>query len=115
MARPEVQCGVGHMCRFSMSAPAAACTGVRPVRTGAGRLPVQKPTRWMSSSPEILRRACLQWSNEGLSAGDPKLHGHAVLQGKDASGANLTAAAAVYPPALCAAILRGIAAQHIRQ
>eukprot|EP00969_Alexandrium_andersonii_P204633 9042757-Alexandrium_andersonii.AAC.1 len=43
---------------------------------------------------------CLRCSNKGLSAGGPKLHEHAVLQGKNASGANLTAAAAVYPPAL---------------
>eukprot|EP00969_Alexandrium_andersonii_P101608 4483328-Alexandrium_andersonii.AAC.1 len=69
----------------------------------------------MSSSPEILKRVCLRCSNEGLSAGDPKLHDHAVLQGKDASGANLTAAAAIYPPALCTAILRGVAAQRIRE
>eukprot|EP00969_Alexandrium_andersonii_P143863 6361694-Alexandrium_andersonii.AAC.1 len=60
----------------------------------------------MSSSPEVLRRVCLRCSNEGLSAGDPKLREHAVLQGEDASGANLTAAAAMYPPALRTAILR---------
>eukprot|EP00969_Alexandrium_andersonii_P205502 9080406-Alexandrium_andersonii.AAC.1 len=56
----------------------------------------------MSSSPEILRRVCSRRSNEGLSAGDPKLHEHAALQGRGASGANLAAGAAVYPPALCA-------------
>eukprot|EP00969_Alexandrium_andersonii_P070324 3103979-Alexandrium_andersonii.AAC.1 len=67
MARPEVQCGVGHVCRLGMTAP-AACAGVGLVRTGAGRLPVRKPTRWMSSFPEILRRVCLRCSNEGLSA-----------------------------------------------
>eukprot|EP00969_Alexandrium_andersonii_P056961 2511982-Alexandrium_andersonii.AAC.1 len=66
----------------------------------------------MSSSPEILKRVRLRCSNEGLSAGGPKLREHAVLQGRGSSGANLTAAADVYPPALCAAILRGIAAQH---
>eukprot|EP00969_Alexandrium_andersonii_P004688 202548-Alexandrium_andersonii.AAC.1 len=55
MARPEVQCGVGHMCRFGTTAP-ATCAGAWPVSTGAGRLPVRTPTRWMSSSPEILRR-----------------------------------------------------------
>eukprot|EP00969_Alexandrium_andersonii_P324521 14339433-Alexandrium_andersonii.AAC.1 len=69
----------------------------------------------MSSSPEILGRVCLRCSNEGLPAGDPKVHEHAVLQGKGASGANLTAAAAVCPPALCTAIFRGIAAQRIRE
>eukprot|EP00969_Alexandrium_andersonii_P198790 8779036-Alexandrium_andersonii.AAC.1 len=38
MARPEVQRGVGHTCRFGMTAP-VACAGVGPVPTGAGRLP----------------------------------------------------------------------------
>eukprot|EP00969_Alexandrium_andersonii_P127877 5651529-Alexandrium_andersonii.AAC.1 len=69
----------------------------------------------MSSSPEILKRVRLRCSNEGRDAGDPMLHEHAVLQGRDGFGVNLTAAAAVYPPALCAAILRGIAAQHARE
>eukprot|EP00969_Alexandrium_andersonii_P338623 14966115-Alexandrium_andersonii.AAC.1 len=63
MARPEVQCGVGRVCRFGMTAP-AACAGVGPVPTGAGRLPARKPPRWMSTSPEILRRVCLRCSNE---------------------------------------------------
>eukprot|EP00969_Alexandrium_andersonii_P158064 6985494-Alexandrium_andersonii.AAC.1 len=69
----------------------------------------------MSSSPEILKRVRLRCSNEGLPAGDPKLHTHVVLQGQGSSGENLTASAAVYPPALCTAILRGIAAQHARE
>eukprot|EP00969_Alexandrium_andersonii_P287901 12728011-Alexandrium_andersonii.AAC.1 len=43
------------------------------------------------------------------------LREHAVLQGRGGSRANLAAAAAVYPPALRAAILRGIAAQRIRE
>eukprot|EP00969_Alexandrium_andersonii_P206559 9125855-Alexandrium_andersonii.AAC.1 len=86
MARPEVQCGVGHTCRLGMTIPAPACMGVGPVCTGAGRLTVRKPTRWMSCSPEILKRVCLRCSNEGLSAGDPRLREHAVLQGKDPSG-----------------------------
>eukprot|EP00969_Alexandrium_andersonii_P316007 13962039-Alexandrium_andersonii.AAC.1 len=64
MARPEVQCGVGHMCRFGVTAPVPACTGAGPVCTGAGRIPVRKPTHWMSSSPEILMRVCLRCSNE---------------------------------------------------
>eukprot|EP00969_Alexandrium_andersonii_P003296 141491-Alexandrium_andersonii.AAC.1 len=98
-----------------MAAPAAASAGVGPAPAGAGRLPVRRPTRWMSSSPEILKRVCLRCSNEGRNAGGPMLHEHAVLQGRDGSGANLTAAAAVYPPALRKAILRGVAAQHIRE
>eukprot|EP00969_Alexandrium_andersonii_P239616 10577439-Alexandrium_andersonii.AAC.1 len=58
-ARPEVQCGIGHVCRFGVTAPVARA-GAGPVPTGAGRLPVRKAIRWMSSSPEILRsaRAC---------------------------------------------------------
>eukprot|EP00969_Alexandrium_andersonii_P207431 9164566-Alexandrium_andersonii.AAC.1 len=66
---------------------------------GSGPLLARKPTRWTSSSPEILKRECLRCQNEGLPAGDPKLHTHAVLQGRDSSGENRTARAAVYPPA----------------
>eukprot|EP00969_Alexandrium_andersonii_P220550 9741264-Alexandrium_andersonii.AAC.1 len=64
MARPEVECGIGHMCRFGPTAPAAAGAGVEPAFAGVGHLPVQKPTRWMSYSPEILKRVCLRCSNE---------------------------------------------------
>eukprot|EP00969_Alexandrium_andersonii_P102865 4539183-Alexandrium_andersonii.AAC.1 len=49
MAQPEVQRGVGHMCRFGVAAPKSACAG-------GGRQLVRKPTRWVSSSPEILKR-----------------------------------------------------------
>eukprot|EP00969_Alexandrium_andersonii_P141761 6267918-Alexandrium_andersonii.AAC.1 len=42
-------------------------------------------------------------------------HDHAVPQGRGADGTNLTAHAAIYPPALCAAILRGVAAQRARE
>eukprot|EP00969_Alexandrium_andersonii_P231849 10238278-Alexandrium_andersonii.AAC.1 len=52
----------------------------------------------MSSSPEILKRVCLRRDSEGRSAEGPKVHEHAVLQGKDASGMKLTASAAVLPP-----------------
>eukprot|EP00969_Alexandrium_andersonii_P328985 14536822-Alexandrium_andersonii.AAC.1 len=62
MARLEIQRGVGHVCRFGATAPAAACAGVGPAGPGAGRLPARKPTRWVSSSPEILRRVCLRCS-----------------------------------------------------
>eukprot|EP00969_Alexandrium_andersonii_P177232 7837403-Alexandrium_andersonii.AAC.1 len=60
-----------------MTAPVAARAGVGSAPADAGRLPVRKPTRWMSSAPEILKRVCLRCSNEGRSAGDPKLHEHA--------------------------------------
>eukprot|EP00969_Alexandrium_andersonii_P102011 4502983-Alexandrium_andersonii.AAC.1 len=43
------------------------------------------------------------------------MHQHGTLQGRLSSGVNRTAEAAIYPPALCAAILRGIAAQHARE
>eukprot|EP00969_Alexandrium_andersonii_P123409 5453942-Alexandrium_andersonii.AAC.1 len=56
MARPEMKCGIGHMCRFGVAAPAAASAGSELAFAGVGRLPVRKPTRWMSSSPEILKR-----------------------------------------------------------
>eukprot|EP00969_Alexandrium_andersonii_P272467 12041868-Alexandrium_andersonii.AAC.1 len=96
------------MCRFGVRAPAPASAG------GGGRL-VRKPTRWPSSSPEVLKRVCRRCHNEGLPQGDAQAHDHVVLQGRDAAGANLAAHAAVYPPALCTAILRGIAAQHARE
>eukprot|EP00969_Alexandrium_andersonii_P300713 13294228-Alexandrium_andersonii.AAC.1 len=98
-----------------MTAPAATGAGSGPASAAARDLPVRKPTRWVSSAPEILKRACLRCGNEGLGSGGPRLHEHAVLQGRDSSGSNSTAAATVYPPALCAAILRGIAAQHSRE
>eukprot|EP00969_Alexandrium_andersonii_P111218 4910116-Alexandrium_andersonii.AAC.1 len=47
MARPQVGRGVGHMCRFGTTAPAATSAGVEPAPAGVGRLPVRKPTRWM--------------------------------------------------------------------
>eukprot|EP00969_Alexandrium_andersonii_P194284 8581711-Alexandrium_andersonii.AAC.1 len=56
MARPGVECGIGHMCRFGVTAPAVASAGSEPAFAGVGCLPVRKPTRWMSSSPEILKR-----------------------------------------------------------
>eukprot|EP00969_Alexandrium_andersonii_P165736 7324088-Alexandrium_andersonii.AAC.1 len=52
-----------------------------PAVGGSGLL--RKPTRWASSSPEVLRRVCLRCSNEGLPPGDERIHSHAVLQGRD--------------------------------
>eukprot|EP00969_Alexandrium_andersonii_P272893 12062769-Alexandrium_andersonii.AAC.1 len=43
------------------------------------------------------------------------MHEHGVLQGRLPSGVNRTTEAAVCPPALCTAILRGIAAQRVRE
>eukprot|EP00969_Alexandrium_andersonii_P013016 567985-Alexandrium_andersonii.AAC.1 len=57
LSRPDVESGIGHMCRFGMRVPWSASAG------GGNRL-VRKPTRWASSSPEVLRRVCLRCSNE---------------------------------------------------
>eukprot|EP00969_Alexandrium_andersonii_P118422 5237396-Alexandrium_andersonii.AAC.1 len=62
-----------------MAAPAPTCTGTEPACTGVGRQSVRKPRRWVSSSPEILKRVYFRRSNEGLSVGDPQLREHAVL------------------------------------
>eukprot|EP00969_Alexandrium_andersonii_P330954 14628425-Alexandrium_andersonii.AAC.1 len=63
------------MCRFGMRVPWPASAG------GEGRL-VRKPTRWASSSPEVLERVRLRCHNEGLAQGDERAHDHAVLQGR---------------------------------
>eukprot|EP00969_Alexandrium_andersonii_P044434 1949924-Alexandrium_andersonii.AAC.1 len=74
----------------------------------------RKPTRWASSSLEVLKRVCLRCTNE--SEPEPTCwHRHGVLQGRLGSGVNRTAEAAVHPPALCTAILRGIAAERARE
>eukprot|EP00975_Prorocentrum_lima_P010596 2249523-Prorocentrum_lima.AAC.1 len=56
IARPGVESGIGHMCRFGMTAPAAIGAGSGSAPAAARDLPVRKPTRWMSSAPEILKR-----------------------------------------------------------
>eukprot|EP00969_Alexandrium_andersonii_P367760 15471389-Alexandrium_andersonii.AAC.1 len=69
-----------------------------PASAGGGSRLVCKPTLWASSSPEVLKRVCLRCRNEGLPKGDERAHDHAVLQGRDTTGAKLTAFAAIYPP-----------------
>eukprot|EP00969_Alexandrium_andersonii_P352324 15437413-Alexandrium_andersonii.AAC.1 len=64
MEQPWAQWGVGHACRFGMAAPAPVRAGDGSARTDARGHLVRKPTRWTSSSPEILKRACLRCSNE---------------------------------------------------
>eukprot|EP00969_Alexandrium_andersonii_P155958 6895161-Alexandrium_andersonii.AAC.1 len=54
-------------------------------------------------------------SDEGRSSDDPGRHQRAPFPGRLASGENRATRAAVCPPALCAAILRGVAAQRIRE
>eukprot|EP00969_Alexandrium_andersonii_P026654 1163107-Alexandrium_andersonii.AAC.1 len=65
-----------------------------PASAGGGSRLARKPTRWASSSPEVLKRVCFRCSNEGLPSGDERARDHAVLQGRDETGTNLTAYAA---------------------
>jgi hypothetical protein len=88
-ARPGVGEVVGHMCQFGME-----------THSKSGRAPVLKPTRFMSSSEEVLRH---------LSRRCPRNHVHQRLSGGRASSA------AIYPPELCRAMLRGIDAQMRRE
>jgi hypothetical protein len=89
MKRRGVGGVVAHMCQFGME-----------TRSGSGSLPALKPTRFLSSAPEILKRLERKCRGE---------HSHQRLSGGRAS------AAAVYPPALCRAILEGIDAQLRRE
>eukprot|EP00969_Alexandrium_andersonii_P360521 15455548-Alexandrium_andersonii.AAC.1 len=96
---PGVSGGVGHMRRFGVRATSAESSG------GIAQL-ARKPTRRASSSPEILKRLCPRCSSEGGLPGDSRVHARAVLQGRDSSGSNRAERAAIYPPALRAAIVR---------
>jgi hypothetical protein len=88
-SRPGVGEVVAHMCQFGMTTHSAH-----------GAAPVLKPTRFLSSAPEVLK---------SLSRRCPRDHTHQRLSGGRASGA------AVYPPELCKAMLRGIDAQMRRE
>ena len=81
---------IGDQCRFGLQAKGE----------DGGYRPARKPTRFMSTAPEVLRALGLR------CRGDHK-HVH-LLQGR-------AAAAAVYPRRLCRAILRGIEAQRRRE
>ena len=105
--QPGVSSVIGHMCCHGMKVPASASADGQD-------LLVRKPTRWASSSSELLQRLGRRCSNEGRSPSDPHWHQHAVLEGRAPGGENRTALAAIYPPRLCIAILRGIAAQTAR-
>ena len=87
---PAVGSVVGHQCRYGQKAQAD---------NGEWHL-VKKATRWMSSAPEVLARL-----------GHKCRGGHrhqALVSGR-------AAAAAIYPPQLCRAILRGAEAQQRRE
>ena len=90
MADARVGSVVGHQCRY----------GQRAQADDGAWLPVRKATRWMSSAPEVLGRL-----GHRCRGG----HRHQELVGGRA------AAAAIYPPQLCKAILRGPEAQSRRE
>ena len=84
---PRVQTVVGHQCRYGQRA-----------RTADGLwAPAKKATRWMSSAPAVLERLGLKCRGG---------HAHQALVGGRAGPA------AVYPPQLCRAILRGAEKQR---
>ena len=81
---------VAHLCQYGLVAPGP---DGRP-------MPAQKPTRFLSSAPELLKLLGQQCSQK---------HEHQPLvEGR-------AAAAAIYPPALCRAMLRGVEAQRRRE
>ena len=81
---------VAHLCQYGL---------VTPGPDGRPK-PAQKPTRFLSSAPELLQRLGQRCTQD---------HEHQPLTGGRA------AAAAIYPPALCRAMLRGIEAQRRRE
>ena len=70
-------------------------------QTTMGRLPVLKPTRFLSSAPALLDELNRKCSRDHLH--------HPLL------GRSRAAAAAEYPAELCMAILKGIDAQRLRE
>ena len=81
---------VAHLCQYGLVTPGL----------NGKPMPAQKPTRFLSSAPELLQLLGQQCSQE---------HEHQPLMSGRA------AAAAIYPPALCRAMLRGIEAQRRRE
>ena len=80
---------IGHLCEYGLTTPAA----------GGGRLPAKKATRFLSSAPAILEQLGRKCSGN---------HRHQRLH------QSRPAAAAIYPPQLCRAILRGAEEQRLR-
>ena len=82
-SKSNVSTTVGHMCRYDMT-----------LDDGSGRkLPIMKPTRWMSSSEPMLQR---------LNSKCKRDHKHgSLLDGRAAE-------AAIYPEKLCIEILKGM-------
>jgi hypothetical protein len=80
---------VGHLCQYGLT-----------TRAGTDRAPAMKPTRFLSSAPEVLKLLGKKCTRE---------HTHQRLaQGRARD-------AAIYPPELCKAMLRGIEAQRRRE
>ena len=89
-ARAGMEETVGDQCQYGLRAPLP----------GGGWAPAVKPTRFLSSAPEVVRRLGKRCRHR---------HPHQRLEGGRAH------AAAIYPPALCRAILCGIEAQRRRE
>jgi hypothetical protein len=80
---------VGHLCQYGLT-----------TRAGTDRAPAMKPTRFLSSAAEVLKLLGKKCTRE---------HTHQRLaQGRARD-------AAIYPPELCKAMLRGIEAQRRRE
>jgi hypothetical protein len=80
---------VGHLCQYGLT-----------TRSGSGQAPALKPTRFLSSAEEVLKH---------LGKRCDGVHEHQRLsQGRARD-------AAIYPPELCRAMLRGIEAQRRRE
>ena len=88
MAQDDVRRVQTHMCQFGMMS--------RIGGVGSELGPVLKPTGFMTNSVHIAN---------GLQKVCPRDHTHVPLVGGRAAGA------AIYPPGLCRAICRGLAAQ----
>ena len=92
MGNPHIGVVVGDQCCYGLKA--------RVSKSPEEYLPAMKPTRFLSTSEEVLKR---------LSRRCKRAHKHQQLHGGRAS------AAAIYPPGLCRAILKGIEAQKLRE
>jgi hypothetical protein len=87
-AYPDVQKVETHMCQFGMQS--------RTGGVGSELGPVLKPTGFLTNCPAVARELAMKC---------PRNHQHVNLVGGRAAGA------AIYPPGLCRAICRGLAAQ----
>ena len=95
-ATPEVE-AIRHMDSVSTVTSDACVFGMRAVGEDGQERPVKKPTRWMSNAPRLLRSLGYRCCGR---------HQHTPLLGGRA------AAAAVYPPELVLAIVKGLQAQR---